>query len=195
MTRKVYLAAVGALILVLSLNWWLRESPVREAPDAVPDPRFDYALTEFTARFHAEDGRLQLEVTGPRLEHSGETRQARIREPRFVIEPDGANWTGRSETGILEREDDQLILIGNVVLIHPHPDGAVRVDSQEIWFHHDLRMAHSPGPGRISRAGTELSGGTLSLWFDDQRMELKDNVQAVFDTAGSGDAVPGTSDH
>jgi hypothetical protein len=63
-----------------------------------PDTRFDYTLTDFSARFSDAEG-TELLVSGPRLEHDSATRVATLLEPRFQLDPTGSNWHGQSRTG------------------------------------------------------------------------------------------------
>lgn len=185
--RRYWLIAVLALAVLTIGNWWLNRAfqPEPPAPVAI-EQRIDYALTNFQAQFYDTDGKQTLRVAGPRLEHDALTREATIEAPRFAIDPADAAWSGRAETGRVDRDSNRLVLDGSVRIERPHPRGQIRIESDELHYDRPAGTIHSPGPARIEQAGTELTGGTLTVWIDDQTMELERDVHALYRGHGNG---------
>ena len=190
MKRKSYwLLASLTLVLLLAGQWWLnRSDDQRSAPIALQDQPIDYALTDFTAEFFNDQGELDLIVQAPRLEHRADTRQAHITEPVFTLTGQQPSWRGQAETGLIDRTLEQMELSGRVIARQAHPDGEIRVESDHIRYDRNRQDLHSPGPARISQAGTELRGGTLTVWLNEQRAELENDVQGTYRTMPGGTA-------
>ena len=127
MKRRVVLAACLALVLVFVVRWQFPDDRGARIVPSLPDTRFDYTLTDFSARFLDADGRVELLVSGPRLEHDSALRVASLIDPRFHIEPEGADWRGRADRALLLRDADELQLAGKVVLTHQSERGEVRI--------------------------------------------------------------------
>jgi len=193
--RWQWLAGALAVVVLVLVNAWLR--PFRPPPE--PDPvqreeRINYALSDFDARFFNGDGELTLEVRGPLLEHGAETRVATIQNPRFRIDPNRSNWSGRAERAEIQRDSQTLRLDGAVRLESPHPRGEIIATSERMHYDHPSATLHSPVPAHIEQAGTELSGGTLTVWINDQRMELHHDVHAIYRAGTSRPGDDGARD-
>ncbi|HKL51646.1 MAG TPA: LPS export ABC transporter periplasmic protein LptC [Wenzhouxiangellaceae bacterium] len=179
--RRYWLLFVFALAVLVTGNWWLDQTwqPETPAPEAV-EQDIDYALGDFEAQFFDTEGTLTLDVAGPRLEHDAVTRQALIPEPRFVIDPAGQAWAGTAEMALVERDSRRLTLQGDVHIEKPHPRGTIQIESDEIQYDRSAATLHSPGPAVMRQDGTELTGGTLTAWIDEERMELDQDVQGIY---------------
>ncbi|MFP4208941.1 MAG: LPS export ABC transporter periplasmic protein LptC [Wenzhouxiangella sp.] len=186
MKRPVVLAACLALILVFIARWQFPDDRSSRISANLPDPRFDYALTDFEARFSDRDGEIELLLSGPRLEHDAATRTATLRTPEFHIEPGAANWLGRAERGQLLRDADEMVLEGNVVLEHPAADGMVRIKTERLHHRVGQRTIEAPGPVEMTGPGTFIRAGRLQIRLDDDTVEFFDHVQ--------GELLPGRTD-
>lgn len=195
MTLRVVLAACLALILALGVRWMIPTDRATGLPDSMPDTRFDYTLTDYSARFRDADDRLELELSGPRLEHISATRVALLEQPQFHIEPDGAGWQGQANQGRIQRGDEVLVLEHDVELRRPHPDGEIIVLAEILQHDRGLRTITSNRPVEFRQAGSRLHAGGLVIRLDNNSIELTNHVQgeiqpAVFDRntdAGIGD--------
>ncbi len=186
MTRRIVLAACLALVLVFVVRLQFPDDrSVRVAP-ALPDTRFDYSLIDFQARFRDADGRVELLVSGPRLEHDSATRVATLFEPDFHIEPDGVNWSGRADRAELLRDADEMVLAGNVVLEHPAPAGMVRITTDRLHHHAGARTIQSLSPVEMHQAGSFVQAGSMLIRLDDDIVEFSDHVQGELHPDRSG---------
>jgi len=184
--RRYWLLSALALAVLVAGNWWLNQT---WQPDPAPPenvrPDIDYALGDFEAQFFDADGTLTLDIAGPRLEHDAVTREARIREPRFVIDPADQAWAGTSELALIDRDSRRLELQGTVRITKLHPRGTIRIESDEVQYDRGDATLHSPGTAVMRQAGTELTGGSLTAWIDEERMELDQDVNAIYRPAGA----------
>lgn len=186
MRRRVVLAACLALVLVFAVRWQFPDDRSGRIVPTLPDTRFDYTLTDFSARFRSADGQLELLVSGPRLEHDSALRTATVFEPRFHIEPEGANWQGRAERALLLREADEMILEGDVVLTHPTDQGELRIESDRLHHHARARTIESSGPVEVHHLGSFVQAGRALLRLDDDILEFSDHVQGELHPGRSG---------
>ncbi|MGK7295569.1 MAG: LPS export ABC transporter periplasmic protein LptC [Candidatus Wenzhouxiangella sp. M2_3B_020] len=179
--RRQWLAGLVALAALVAGNWWLGRSIEPEPPAVQPvDERIDYALDEFSAEFFDADGASTLRVAGPRLTHDAVSREIGILAPTFEIGASDQPWRGRAETGRVIRDADRLILRGDVVLQRSHRRGPVTVESRLLAYDRDAATVTSPGPARMRQNGTELAGGTLTVWVDEERMEFRQDAHAIY---------------
>jgi len=185
--RRYWLLSFVAVAALVAGNWWLNRAwqPTRSAPP-IEAQRVDYALSEFQAQFHDAEGTQTLTVSGTRLEHDALTREARVTAPRFVIDPTGQAWSGRAERALIDRDSRQLKLYEAVRIDRPHARGTIRITSDEMHYDRAAGTVHSPGPAHMEQAGTELTGGSLTAWIDDEIMELDQDVHAIY---RAGDAA------
>lgn len=188
MKRRVFAAAALALLAALMVRWWWPAGVPETDRPSPPDPRFDYVLGDFHARFYDDKGHLDLELRGPRLEHTEAARQALIIDPDFRIRSDDAVWDGHARSALLQRESDHLTLERDVVVTRPHPRGPVTIRSERIDYDRAAGRIHAPDRARVTQAGTELTGGTLTVWIEDERMELDNHVEAIYRPGGAAGA-------
>ncbi|MDT8409465.1 MAG: LPS export ABC transporter periplasmic protein LptC [Wenzhouxiangellaceae bacterium] len=182
--RHYWAIAIATLVLLLARNWWLGESASPpDSPESLPDRRTDYVLSDFDAQFLDANGRLEFSVRGPLLEHDAVTRQARITRPEFAIDPNGEKWSGNADWALLKRASDQLQLFGSAVIEKPHPRGLILIRSEQLDYDRNTATLHSPETAHMQQAGSELTGGTLTVWINDERMELEDHVHAIYRAA------------
>ncbi len=183
MNWRIIVAACLALIAAIMLRTWMPVDSVTEPEIIAPDTRFNYSLTDFSASFRDPNDRVELEIAGPRLEHEAEARVARLTDPRFHIEPDGADWRGRARTGLIMRENEELVLENDVELVHAHPDGEIRVLAETLHHHRTERTIISDEPVEIHQAGSWLRAGGLIIRLDDNTIELTNHVQGTLKPA------------
>lgn len=194
MRSRIVIAACLALLLALTVRWFMPSDRSIAPPTLAPDTRFDYTLTDFDVRFRDAEGRIELEVSGPRLEHIAETRVGVISEPRFHIEPGDADWQGRSRQGRILREDEELVLEDDVVLVHDHPDGAVEIRAETLHYHRVRRTIRSDEPVEIRQADSRLEAGAMTIQLADNLIELSNHVQGEIRPHDSERSTSGPDD-
>lgn len=185
MKRRIVLAACLALVLVFVVRWQFPDDRGARLAPSLPDTRFDYTLTEFSARFRDAEGRVELLVSGPRLEHDSALRVATVIDPRFHIEPEDADWQGRADRALLLRDADEMQLEGNVVLTQQGERGEVRISSERLHHHGRTRTIEFPGPVLLQHPGSFVQAGRALLRLDDDIVEFSNHVQ--------GELLPGRS--
>jgi LPS export ABC transporter protein LptC len=175
---RLVIAACLVLVLAFAIRWWLPSERVSTTAPTLPDTRFDYTLTEFSARFTNAEGQVELLIEGPRLEHDSATRIATVTEPRFHLAPDSQDWTGRSRTGRFERDEELLVLEGEVVLSQPLEEGMLTINAEILHHHRPARTISADTPVEMHRPGTWLRAGGLMIRLDQDTIELSNHVQA-----------------
>ncbi len=183
MSWRIIIAACLALIVATVLRTCIPVDSVAPPEITAPDTRFNYSLTDFSASFRDRNDQVELEISGPRLEHEAEARVGRLSEPRFHIEPHGADWRGRARTGLILRENEELVLENDVELVHAHPDGEIRILAETLHHHRTERTIPSDTPVEIHQAGSWLRAGGLIIRLDDNTIELTNHVQGTLKPA------------
>ncbi|MEM1082017.1 MAG: LPS export ABC transporter periplasmic protein LptC [Pseudomonadota bacterium] len=179
--RSLWLLAALTLILAVGSQWWFnRSQPAGSSMQNLSGQPIDYALSEFRAEFYSPEAALELIIEAPRLEHLDQQRQAIIHQPRFELLSQQPPWLGSAQTALIDREHQWLDMTATVVLRQRHAKGEILVQSEHIRYDRSRQQLHSPESAQISQAGTELHGGTLTLWLDEQRAELNNDVQGIF---------------
>lgn len=200
MSWRLVLVAGLALVLAFTARWfWPSERSAIVLP-SLPDPRFDYSLENFSARFLDDDGRLELQVSGPRLVHDSASRTVTLTEPRFRLDPEGSHWEGQSELGYFLRDADELILSGDVRFTQALPVGETLITGERLQHDRRARTIHSDRPVEIHRPGTLLRAGGLIVNLEDDSIELFNDLHGQFQAAPAlprdsrtGSAAPGGS--
>lgn len=185
MTWRIVLTACLALVLALGIRWLLPSDRGATPPLTVPDTQFDYTLSEFSARFRDAEDRVELILSGPRLEHVWAERIARLEAPEFHIEPAAADWQGSADAGRVLRDDEVLVLEGNVELTHRDAGGDIRVHAEHLRYDRRTRTISSDRPVMIEQAGSWLRSGGLSIQLDNNILELTDGVQGELEPSAA----------
>ncbi|NBB92134.1 MAG: LPS export ABC transporter periplasmic protein LptC [Gammaproteobacteria bacterium] len=181
MTWRIVLIACLALVVALGIRWMM-PSDRSAAPDiSLPDTQFDYTLSDYSARFRDAEDRVELLLSGPRLEHVWAERVARLDAPDFHIEPEGADWRGSARAGRILRDDEILVLEGDVSLIHRHERGELEINAERLRYDRRARTISSDDPVEITLAGDFLRAGGLNVTLDNNILELTDGVQGEFE--------------
>src|SRR5699024_5759189 len=165
-TWRVVLIACLALIVALGIRWLLPTDRSATPPISMPDTRFDYTLSDYSARFRDALDRVELMLSGPRLEHVWAERVARLQSPTFHIEPEGADWQGASDTGRILRDDELLILEGGVTLTHRAERGTIEVRTERLRYDRRERTITSDTPVAITQTASRLQSGGLRIELD-----------------------------
>lgn len=183
MTWRVVLIACLALVVALGVRWLMPSDRSATPPITMPDTQFDYTLSDYSARFRDADDRIELTLSGPRLEHVWAERVARLQEPEFHIEPNGADWQGSSNSGRVLRDDEMLVLEGDVTLIHRDARGDIAVRTERLRYDRRARTITSDSPVEITQTESKLRSGGLNIELDNNLLELTDGVQGELEPA------------
>lgn len=190
MTWRVVLIACLALVVALGIRWLMPTDRSATPPITMPDTQFDYTLSDYSARFRDAEDRVELTLSGPRLEHVWAERVARLQSPEFHIEPEEADWRGSADSGRVLRDDEMLVLEGDVTLVHRAERGEIRVQTDRLRYDRRARTITSDTPVAITQAESRLQSGGLRIELDKNTLELTDGVQGELDPAVAGGAAP-----
>jgi lipopolysaccharide export system protein LptC len=182
---KRALILVGAVVLTAAVlfRWWLPTERIITPSVAPPDTRLDYRLQDFEARFFDAQGRPELRVQGPSLEHDAETRVVTLLDPEFQISTATAPWNGRANLGRFEREFDTLELIDEVELWRDGPKGRLTLTTQALQHQRPARTISADVPVDLTQPGTELSAGGLMIQLDTDIVDLSNDLHITSRTA------------
>jgi LPS export ABC transporter protein LptC len=183
---RLVLAASLVLVAVFLVRWWLPgERPSTVLP-SLPDTRFDYTLSDFSARFYNAEGELSLLLDGPRLEHDSATRIASLVSPSFRFDPEGRDWHGQALSGQFDRDADALSLIGEVILHQQLEQGRLVIETERLQHQRAARTISGDQPVSLRQPGTQARAGGLMIRLDEDTIELHEHIHAQMQTVGPG---------
>jgi len=188
MKRPLVIAATLTLIAVFSFRWWLPSDRPALPSVSLPDTRFDYSLSDYQARFHDQQGQVELVVSGPRLEHEAARRVVLLDAPRFSLPDPEGGWEGRSEQGEFRRDEDLLELSGQVELGRPVEGGRLQLETEVLQHHRSARTIETDSPFRLARPGTFVTARGLLIELDKEAAELRHDVRIQTTPAADGSA-------
>jgi LPS export ABC transporter protein LptC len=192
-TWRVVLIACLALVVALGIRWLMPTDRSATPPITMPDTQFDYTLSDYSARFRDAEDRVELTLSGPRLEHVWAERVARLQSPEFHIEPEEADWRGSADSGRVLRDDEILVLEGQVTLAHRADRGEIHVQTERLRYDRRARTISSDTPVTITQAESRLQSGGLRIELDKNTLELTDGVQGELEPVVADRADPAAS--
>jgi LPS export ABC transporter protein LptC len=187
----VLLAASLAVVVMVAVQWMLPSDRVFRSPTTLPDTRFDYTLSDFSARFQNPAGDVELILSGPSLVHDSATRIGTIADPRFELDPSGQHWSGQADQAELQREAEILSLRGNVRLARPLEEGLLEIRGERMHHHRSARTITADQPVDISTPSLQVQAGRALIRLDDDIVEFTNHVEATWHPAGTAQRLDG----
>lgn len=187
LNRWVLLGAALSVTALLLVQWRLPSDRLQRQSISLPDTRFDYALTAFSSRFQDADGRIELTLAGPRLEHDSLTRVATVQSPQFTLDPDGAAWRGQANQATLARDQAQLWLNGEVLIQREVAHGELAVHSEQLQHDRHARTIRAESEVEVLTPSWRIKAGQALIRLDDDIVEFFDHVEAHWKAADPAD--------
>ena len=172
-----------ALILAALLGWRMLGMDRDEGDTrTVVDPRLDAYARTVTLTTTNADGRVSWRVQSPDARHNPRQDSWRLISPDWRMEADqGAPWRGRSDHGWIGDDDTRARLRGDVVMTRRIPEGRTRLTTQRLDVKIPERFAETDQPVTMTRPGLRVDAVGARVWFDEQRLELLNDVEGVYD--------------
>ncbi len=177
MNRRIIAIASLALVIVFVIRWWMPSDRTIRSLPTLPDTQFDYTLSDFRSEFFNTDGVLEWVIEAPQLVHDSSTKVATIQSPVILIEPGTTAWAARADQGMIYRNEDEMVLIGDVVIRQPFDAGERVIRTERL--HHDRRQRtiSSNEMVKLTQPGALLEAGGVRIDLDANTMEFMDHVQ------------------
>ncbi|PZA00091.1 LPS export ABC transporter periplasmic protein LptC [Gammaproteobacteria bacterium 2W06] len=183
MRRRVVMLL--ALALAALLGW--RLFGAGGDPDAVrtvTDPRLDAYARTVTLTTTNADGAISWRVRSPDARHNPREGSWRLASPDWRVETDrGPPWRGRSNHGWIGDDDTRARLRGDVVMTRQTAEGRTRLTTQRLDARIPERYAETDQPVTMTRPGLRVDAVGARVWFAQERLELLDDVEGVYDAA------------
>ncbi len=176
MKRGLLLATTLVLIGVIAFRWWLPTERVITPRIILPDARLDYRLQDYEIQFHDAEGRPDLMVRGPRLEHDADSRVVTLIDPEFQLSTESTPWQGRADRAEFDRDFDSLSLLDDVELWRDQAIGRLVLNTESLQHQRPARTINTDVPVRLTRPGTEVNSGGLMIQLDSETVDLKNDV-------------------
>jgi LPS export ABC transporter protein LptC len=187
--RLIALASLSLAIVFLVRVWVPSDRAMRTIP-ALPDTRFDYTLNDFRSEFFNSQGQLEWLIEAPTLTHESSTKTALIDAPTVVIEPNGSRLDARADRGRIIRDEDIIILTGNVVVRQTLLEGERVITSETLHHNRRQRTIVAETDVNITEPGAKLRSERLRIDLDSETLEFYDHVQGEIDMDRRADDGP-----
>lgn len=177
MNRRIIAIASLALVIVFMIRWWMPSDRTIRSLPSLPDTQFDYTLSDFRSEFFNTQGTLEWIIEAPELVHDSKTKIATIESPVIFIEPDEASWQAKANQGMIYRNEDAIVLEGDVVIRQPFGAGERLLKTQRL--HHDRRQRTISinESVEVTKPGASLEAGGVVIDLNTNTMEFFDHVQ------------------
>ncbi len=199
MNRRIIVLASLMLLVVFLIRWWVPSDRSTRSIPALPDTRLDYTLTDFKSEFYNSEGVLEWVIEAPELTHEASLKKAVIREPVMQIEPTSADWHARADQAEILRNEDEIVLIGNVVIRQALDAGDRIIRTNQL--HHDRRQRTIKAESAviIDSPSSFIEAGGLLIDLDTNTMEFFNHVEGEiffdhYDEPSAHDDITGPRD-
>jgi LPS export ABC transporter protein LptC len=173
-----------ALGLLAAFSFWLTRDAGQEEQAAIYglDPRLDYALRNFEARYFDQQGRLAARVEAPVFANDAATGEGRIEQPRFEIVHEGALWTILSESAILTPDRERVRFAGIVDMVREEASTAqpLEVQSSEVILEIGPRIVRSTRAVAIREGDSTLEATGFRLDMTKETFQLASKVRGRY---------------
>ena len=178
----------GRGIVILSglvvISFWLRPDQEDNRNQSIVglDTQLNYALHDFQALYYDLDGRLVGRMESPLLTNDAETGMGWVEKPLFRMVHQENLWTILSESATVTPDRQHVTFEGEVRLIAVSRENGrrMRVDSSEVTFDIDPRVAHSEAAVVIREATNTLKARGFSLDMTNSSFTLNREVQGLY---------------
>lgn len=177
MNRRIIAIASLALVIVFVIRWWMPSDRTIRSLPTLPDTQFDYTLSDFRSEFFNTEGVLEWVIEAPELVHDSKTKVATIQSPIILIEPGINTWEATAKQAMVYRNEDKIVLMGDVVIRQPFGTGDRVIRTQRL--HHDRRQRtiSTNDTVELTEPGAFLEAGGVLIDLDTDTMEFLDHVQ------------------
>lgn len=175
---------IAALGLLAATSFWLTRDVEQEEQASIRglDPRLDYALRNFEARYFDQQGQLAALVRAPVLANDAATGVGRIEAPRFEIVHEGALWTILSESATLT-PDRELVRFAGAVSVTREEAGAsqpLEIQTSEATLEIAPRIVRSAAEVAIREGDNTLEATGFRLDMLGETFQLDSNVRGRY---------------
>ena len=175
--RRIIVLASLMLLVVFIIRWWVPSDRSTRSLPALPDTRLDYTLTNFKSEFYNTEGALEWVIEAPELTHEASLKKAIISAPVMRIEPEGANWHARADQAEILRNEDEIVLTGNVIIRQPLDAGERIIKTNQLHHHRRQRTIRVESAVIIDSPSSFIEAGGLLIDLETNTMEFFNHVE------------------
>lgn len=184
MNRKNLLLVIAALLLV-ALGNWLTEQSVKQVDKHLtpqPEVQLDYYLNRVTISALDDEGRLQHRLQATQLNHYSTTDQTMLQQPRMeILKQDDVLWRLTAEQGVLEQQNDELLLQGQVELLQPSAEQPLRLNTPALRIQPRDGTADTNQPVTLRQASSRIDAVGMKIEDEGKRVTLLSHVRGHYE--------------
>lgn len=179
--RGILLLALAALASFFATRDMKQELRPRVAD---VDPSLNYALFDFKASLLDEEGRLAMTIEAPQLRNNASSGIGTVAEPRIFVREAGNDWRIVADSAVVSPDREQVSLAGNVTVVRYNETerDLLEVETRDLLVHVTPRTATTEARVEMRHSGDRLVATGMRLDMINDRFELLNRVQAIYDT-------------
>ena len=185
MNKKLIGNVLSALLTILLVSWFFNRTFFdSDDPDGLTDRRGG-ATPEWywhTARYWSFnlEGQLYHEATATEVKHFDEDDTTYLSDPRFTHHNgEEPAWFTRADFGQM-REDNNVVELYQAVKISRETEDVI-ITTERLVITQDKQLAETDLPITIVSETSQTDAVGMRAWFDEEKVELLDNVRTVHD--------------
>ena len=153
-----------------------------EPPETV-DTRLDYALRDFEGRLLDEHGKINLEISSPKLRKNAESEVGTIENPVVRIQQENELWYISAESAIITADREYVSLFGKVDMQRQNQISGeiLEITTRDVMLRVTPRTASTESLVTITQLGDRLDAQGMNLDMINDSYELLENVQGHYE--------------
>ena len=176
-----------AVLAFAALVTWLATRDVKQdlqTPVTSVDTRLNYALFEFKAQLLDDEGQLALTIEAPVLRNNARSGVGSVTRPEIFISENGNEWSIWASSAVVSAYREFVSLAGEVraVRYNAQDSNALEIHTRDLLLTVTTRVATTDARVNMHHAGDRLAATGMILDLINDRFELLNDVNAVYDT-------------
>ena len=141
-----------------------------------------YSIEGVVIRNSDEDGHIVSTITAPSVIHYADSGLTVINQPRYRMHQEAGDWVFSSATGEINQSQTKLYFPQEVLLeLDVAEEDKVSVNTRQLTVDLDQQTGSSPENLTVSQPGVLLRGVGSVIRFEQQEIEILEDVYAEFE--------------
>jgi LPS export ABC transporter protein LptC len=142
-----------------------------------------YSIEGVLIKNSDDEGKITSTIEAPSVIHYADSGLTVINQPVYRMHQAEGDWVFSSESGEINEAQTQLYFPEQVLLELDQPQtGSVRVETSQLKVDLEKQTGTTAQPLKVTQPGAVLSGVGSVIKFEQQEIEILENVYAEFET-------------
>lgn len=173
--------------LIAGLSIWLL--PEQQEQQPLPINRGGVAVDTFMENFTTQvldsRGRPQYILRARHMEHYPHDGHSELEQPLLTLYQDDEQWTVSAARGVLEKNNEKIMLHGEVMIdkhLRDDPAPVLQIQTRELLVLPPQSYAETDQQTRIIQGNSTIDSRGVRAFFEEKRIQLLSQVRGVYET-------------